>query len=472
MIMNGIVVASSNRTAQSDDENDESFMSPPPPPPARTTNSSSLTPMLNSIDVCSPPATRSQSDAAPHYYQQHLRRIASWILAFVERNLLIIGFVIALIWGLVDASAGRGLAAMPWASKLFIIIIFTVSGLTLHTAEAKAAVRAIWPFGFSVVSILAVSPLLAFLILLGGRAASDATTNNSSGNGSMPWGFYVGLSVFASVPTTLSSGVTLVANGKGNAALALMIVVVTNALGVIVTPLWIQAYSAANLLIRTNNNQQTSSTTTTTAEEATISTSQLDSTSLLINLLLTVLVPLTAGKILRELLHCVGGDGSCIDMQTHKRWLGHVSSLSLIIIVWMNVSVGEEQLKAQNGKSISILVSLGILFHLTLLALNAPVVLVTMRKQHTTASRRWWLPSKEGKAALFLTSQKTLPVSLTVLSLLPSAAFGSEEQRGLAAVACVVPHVCQLFMDGAIASYWAGVDADEEQAEATPAEEF
>ena len=180
--MNGVVVASSNRTAQSDDENDESFMlsPPPPPPPARTTNSSSLTPTLNSIDVCSPPATRSQSDAAPHYYQQHLRRIASWILAFVERNLLIIGFVIALIWGLVDASAGRGLAAMPWASKLFIIIIFTVSGLTLHTAEAKAAVRAIWPFGFSVVSILAVSPLLAFLILLGGRAASDATTNNSS----------------------------------------------------------------------------------------------------------------------------------------------------------------------------------------------------------------------------------------------------------------------------------------------------
>ena len=309
-----------------------------------------------------------------------------------------------------------------------------------------------------------VSPCLGFLILLGGRASQD---NNNNGNGAMhwfPWGFFVGLCILATVPTTLSSGVTLVAIGKGNAALALMIVVVTNALGVVVTPLWIQAYAAASLLIRTS----TTSTSTTT----TTSISNLDSTSLLINLVLTVLVPLVAGKVVREILHCVGGDGSFFDMQTHKRWLVHVSSLSLIIIVWMNVSVGEEQLKAQNGKSISILVSLGILFHLTLLALNAPVVLVTMRKQHTTASRRWWLPSKEGKAALLLTSQKTLPVSLTVLSLLPSAAFGSEEQRGLAAVACVVPHVCQLFMDGAIASYWAGVDADEEQAEATPAEEF
>ncbi|GHP06947.1 hypothetical protein PPROV_000569100 [Pycnococcus provasolii] len=193
------------------------------------------------------------------------------------------------------------------------------------------------------------------------------------------------------------------------------------------------------------------------------------STSLLINLVLTVLVPLVAGKVVREILHCVGGDGSFFDMQTHKRWLVHVSSLSLIIIVWMNVSVGEAQLKAQNGKSISTLVALGILFHLTLLALNAPVVLATMRNQHT-ASQRWWLPSKEGKAALILSSQKTLPVSLTVLSMLPSEVFettsiinDSKEQRGLAAVACVVAQICELFMDGAIASWWAGLDVEEEE---------
>ncbi|XRB02190.1 sodium metabolite cotransporter [Pycnococcus provasolii] len=276
-----------------------------------------------------------------------------------------------------------------------------------------------------------------------------------------PWGFFVGLCILATVPTTLSSGVTLVAIGKGNAALALMIVVVTNALGVVVTPLWIQAYAAASLLIRTS----TTSTSTTT----TTSISNLDSTSLLINLVLTVLVPLVAGKVVREILHCVGGDGSFFDMQTHKRWLVHVSSLSLIIIVWMNVSVGEAQLKAQNGKSISTLVALGILFHLTLLALNAPVVLATMRNQHT-ASQRWWLPSKEGKAALILSSQKTLPVSLTVLSMLPSEVFettsiinDSKEQRGLAAVACVVAQICELFMDGAIASWWAGLYVEEEE---------
>ena len=65
---------------------------------------------------------------------------------------------------------------------------------------------------------------------------------------------------------------------------------------------------------------------------------------------------------------------------------------------------------------------------------------------------RWVLKLKrrEFKAVVLMTSQKTLPVSVTVISFLD--AVGEE---GLMTIPCIVAHMSQLFMDAYIASRWA-----------------
>lgn len=60
------------------------------------------------------------------------------------------------------------------------------------------------------------------------------------------------------------------------------------------------------------------------------------------------------------------------------------------------------------------------------------------------------LERREFKAVVLMTSQKTLPVSVTVIGFL--GAVGAE---GLMTIPCIIGHMSQLFMDAYIASRWA-----------------
>jgi solute carrier family 10 (sodium/bile acid cotransporter), member 7 len=53
------------------------------------------------------------------------------------------------------------------------------------------------------------------------------------------------------------------------------------------------------------------------------------------------------------------------------------------------------------------------------------------------------------KAILFMSSQKTLPISIAIISFLPAKEFGS---KGLLTIPCIIAHVSQLFIDAAIAA--------------------
>lgn len=69
------------------------------------------------------------------------------------------------------------------------------------------------------------------------------------------------------------------------------------------------------------------------------------------------------------------------------------------------------------------------------------------------------LKRREFKAVVLMTSQKTLPVSVTVISFL--SAVGEE---GLMTIPCIVGHMSQLFIDAYISSRWAN-DPSEDPAE-------
>ena len=107
-----------------------------------------------------------------------------------------------------------------------VVVIFIISGATLKTeeiAEALKSGRGALAYGW--VAILGLTPLLG----CSGAAAGDSVE------------FRYGLSLFCCVPTTLTSGVTLVRNAKGNVALALMLTVTTNLIGVFTVPFYFNA---------------------------------------------------------------------------------------------------------------------------------------------------------------------------------------------------------------------------------------
>jgi len=108
------------------------------------------------------------------------------------------------------------------------------------------------------------------------------------------------------VPTTLTSGVTLVMQANGNYALALMITVTSNVLGVITLPFVLK------LIL-----------------EGVVQGLQISAIQLLTQLLFTILLPLIVGKIIHHLHRSIADFG-----KKYKTELSMINNGSLVMIVW------------------------------------------------------------------------------------------------------------------------------------------
>lgn len=95
--------------------------------------------------------------------------------------------------------------------------IFIISGLLLQKGESLAAVRSTAAVAYGLTAILAVTPLLAFAALRLPLAPREMA---------------LGLAVFLTMPTTLSANVTLTTAAAGNTAVALLLTIASNTLGV------------------------------------------------------------------------------------------------------------------------------------------------------------------------------------------------------------------------------------------------
>ena len=97
---------------------------------------------------------------------------------------------------------------------------------------------------------------------------------------------------------------------------------------------------------------------------------------------------------------------------------------------------------------ICLLMLAGIAIHVVYLAINC------------TAGKLLQLPLRDFKAVLFMASQKTLPISIAVISLLPEAKFGSQ---GLLTIPCIIGHLSQLFIDAFLASQMAAAEEERQE---------
>jgi len=334
--------------------------------------------------------------------------------AFCLKHFLPLGFLTAIIFGLGAPVLGKG-AGSPevngWrlVPTMLVCNIFIISGLTLKTEDIVKAVKEWKGIVIGLGLILVLTPSAAF-------AAINLPLE--------PEPFRYGLAVFCCVPTTLSSGVALVKSAGGNDALALILTVSTNLMGIFTVPYMLKlVLTAADV--------------------------ELDSMQLLTKLMLTLLVPLIVGK----LLQLVPGVADWV--KKWKKQLGLLNNGSLICIVWIKISQSSDKLYSTEPYQLAMVTAAGICLHLSYLAVNWLLLKLVS------------LPEAEYKAVWIMASQKTLPVSISIISFLDEDVVG---EQGLLAIPCIVGHISQLFIDAAIVSKMASDLERRKQEEADAAE--
>eukprot|EP00903_Cladosiphon_okamuranus_P008764 g8396.t1 len=328
---------------------------------------------------------------------------------FCIKNVLPLGFFVALVIALSWPAPGKAVGTpkvegFRVVQTINVVIIFIISGLTLKTDDIKEALskEGRWGYIYGVFSILLITGCVGFVA---GEIPFDVSE------------FSYGLAVFCVVPTTLSSGVTLVMNAGGNDALALLLTVTTNLLGVVTVPFFVK------VVIRAGND------------------AKIDAVELLVKLIITVLVPLVIGKVIRETVA-----GAKPWVKRFKVRLSLTSSAMLIMVVWQTLSRAQDNLTSVSFDQILSVIAAGIGLHLVYLSINYPICRYVLK-----------LKRREFKAVVLMSCQKTLPVSVVVIGFLD--ALGEE---GLMTIPCIVGHMSQLFIDAYIASRWAN-DVDQQE---------
>lgn len=352
------------------------------------------------------PATeQSPTSEAPRVSQKQnrgcfQRKKCSWpcLKAFFLKNFLVIGLITAIVFSLAVPWPGREVESWSvgsWGivSTINVVTIFIISGLTLQTDHIKDAVRQWAAALVGCISILLITPCAAFVLV-------DLPFE--------PPAYRYGLAIFALVPTTIASGITLVTAARGNAALALMLTIITNVLGVFILPFTVPLVISQ-------------------AQDV-----SLDPENLLIKLVMTILVPLIVGKILRESSTWVRKQ-----VANHKVALGLLNNSSLICIVWQTLSSAQEEVINTAFGTLCLIALAAILLHVAYLIVNFILV------------RIFRFPHREAAAVLIMGSEKTLPMAVTVIAATGDA-LGSSGQL---TVPAVLAHIFQVLIDAFLCDY-------------------
>ncbi|XP_021863909.1 probable sodium/metabolite cotransporter BASS4, chloroplastic isoform X2 [Spinacia oleracea] len=318
---------------------------------------------------------------------------AKGLLKFVLSNFLPLALVGGVALGFYSPALGC-LAHKYSLSKYITCWLFFLSGLKSQDGDLKEVVEA-WPaFLFGLASILLVCPIFSKLILKIQM---------------VPQEFITGLAIFSCMPTTLNGGVALTQLVGGNSALALALTVISVLLGILTVPLWITKFIADGFGV-------------------TIPTWQLFQ-----NLLLTLIVPLVLGKVLRNLF-----PGVARYVERNEKFFSITTSIVLGLFPWMQVGKSRQLLLMVKPAIFVSAVVIGIVVHLSFLVFNATLV-----RSLSVGSSSWKsvFRKEENRRALTLVcSQRSLLMATAVVEQLG----GVLGETGLLLLPCVAADVNQL----------------------------
>jgi sodium/bile acid cotransporter 7 len=216
-------------------------------------------------------------------------------------------------------------------------------------------------------------------------------------------GFFLGLMVMSSVPTTLSSAVVITRSAGGNATWAVAMTVLLNLTGVFVVPFTL------GLSLQAGGD---------------VSISPLP---VLQKIFCLVVLPLIAGYLLQQILKS----------RSHPV-VSYIPSACVIWFVWIKISGQSGALRALPFTDFLVFAGAAISVHLILMAVAA------------LAGKFLSLERPEAISTVFIASQKTLPIALTVLFALP-AEMVAKAGGGTATIVCVIFHFSQIILDSTFA---------------------
>eukprot|EP01036_Dinobryon_divergens_P032569 gene32569-42185_t len=351
------------------------------------------------------------------------------VVAFVITNFLPIGFLCALVFALGYPYPGKVVSTIQLydvgvVQAVNSFNVFFISGVTLNISEAASALKR-WPvLLLGILVILFVTPLLSLALV---QLPME------------PREFAVGLAIFCIVPTTLGVGVALTAASGGDQALALLLTLTTNCLGIVTVPLAIQYAAGSSVSFKY--------------------------AEVFLKLCFTVLLPSLLGLALRS-----ASSSAAALAKKHKTALSLFSTSNLVCLIWQSLSAAAATLLQQSAANIAVVAVAAALLHVLLLAamylLTAPAV----------GPRAGWmqLRATERVALIIMCAQKSAPVAVTVIALISR----SPAQQGLLALPALVGQLSQIFLgsflvtafkamirtgrdDGCYALYCSGVVSDE-----------
>jgi len=275
-----------------------------------------------------------------------------------------------------------------------IEIIFVVSGLALESFSSALQPKALM---LGMILVLFVTPGLAPMVLYLGSIHPG-----------LNYKLLQGMALFTIVPTTLSSGVTMITQAKGNVSLAILITSLTNVIGV-----FTMSWSASKVF----------------------STSlSIDPMEMLHELIMLTLIPLVVGMCLRRFVTPLREFAT-----KNKQPLGLSQNSCILFVVFLMISKAQPSIFSAKAKDLSLCLFLAAGVHLIYRLIAYAVA---------TGAK---LPAEEWVTVVLMSSQKSLPVCVSVLAALPARL---RKDSGLFILPCIMAHAAQLIIDSILVVRW------------------
>jgi len=318
--------------------------------------------------------------------------------AFVSKNwfVLALPLAVALAWVIPEAGMSGGWLRSEVTTKVGVTVIFFFQGLTLASSAMRAGAMQ-WRLHVVVQSFTFLFfPLLGLAAdaLVGGRLAPDLR---------------LGFLYLCVLPSTISTSVVLTTMAGGNTAGAIFNAVLSNLLGVFITPLWVA------WLMKTSGRSQPLG-------------------PVVVEIVLLLLVPIALGQLAR----LIGPARVWADAR--KKVLGNVSSGVILFIVFAAFS---NSVKARVWSQYG--------FGVTLVALGGVVTIFAVAMVGVEVlSRLMRLERADKIAAAFCGPQKTLASGVPMAKII----FGAHPGLGVILLPIMFYHPLQLIVCGALAGWW------------------
>ena len=302
----------------------------------------------------------------------------------LKKIFLPIGLLLAGLAALMAEQPGAYLKQFG-AVRVFVIVIFLVNGYQMKLQDFKVE-RSFWK----------TIVFAALVSLLGGPFLGRFVGAFVGLSGL----FALGLVVMSSVPPTLSSGIVITEASGGNRLWALFLTIGLNIIGIFTIPIMLKLslHDSGDIYV--------------------------SPFPLFLKLLLYVLFPLLIGITVRKFT----------PRYDFSKQLKYLPSICVILTVWVALSASRELFLKVPGIQYLYMALGAMIVHGILLAING-----------TAGKYLLKLNSREGKALLFVGSQKTLPIAISVLAVL-----GDNTAQAL--LTCMVFHFGQLLIDSLISA--------------------